>query len=646
MSKGKILITEDNRSVAESIKRMVISLGYQVAAIVVSGFEAIEFAKKNNIDLILMDINLEGEMDGIEAAQIINKEFDNPIIFLTAFSDEKTMKRAMEAGPYGYILKPFELNTLKTTLEIALYKNKTERKIKESELWWKSAFDSIEECIIMTTKEGYINYINFAGEKTLGYTLKECKGLNYENLLRIYKRVLDEYFICAIQDHESNPQDLLNSKWLIDRNNKHIPIEETVSDIKDSNNNFLGKVITIKDITQKRESQLAVATARNFYISLLEDFPVPIWRANTEGVFNYFNRTWLELTGNNISQEVLTSWLERMHEEDREDFIVLFNSAFEKRERFDYEFRILNKGKKYSWIYAVGTPFNDLHKKFGGFLFAGIDMTKRKVLEKELRTAITKVEIASKAKSEFIANMSHEIRTPLNGIVGLTELMFDTKLDMEQKEYLEMVKQSSDVLLNLLNNLLNQSKLEAGKEIIQESKYELNEIVDEIWNPIAFQASQKNIIANKKYNFNFDRKILADKIKIQQIISNLLSNALKFTEKGNIELSITSESEIEYSDKESTLFNLHIVVKDTGIGIPKNQHERIFDTFTQVDSSFTKKYAGVGLGLCIVKTLVQLFNGKIWIESEPGVGSEFHVLLVLKYANEVISFNETVINKP
>jgi len=458
--------------------------------------------------------------------------------------------------------------------------------------------------------------------------------------------VLDEYFICAIQDHESNPQDLLNSKWLIDRNNKHIPIEETVSDIKDSNNNFLGKVITIKDITQKRESQLAVATARNFYISLLEDFPVPIWRANTEGVFNYFNRTWLELTGNNISQEVLTSWLERMHEEDREDFIVLFNSAFEKRERFDYEFRILNKGKKYSWIYAVGTPFSDLHKKFGGFLFAGIDMTKRKVLEKELRTAITKVEIASKAKSEFIANMSHEIRTPLNGIVGLTELMFDTKLDMEQKEYLEMVKQSSDVLLNLLNNLLNQSKLEAGKEIIQESKYELNEIVDEIWNPIAFQASQKNIIANKKYNFNFDRKILADKIKIQQIISNLLSNALKFTEKGNIELSITSESEIEDSDKESTLFNLHIVVKDTGIGIPKNQHERIFDTFTQVDSSFTKKYAGVGLGLCIVKTLVQLFNGKIWIESEPGVGSEFHVLLVLKYANEVINFNETVINKP
>ncbi|MBU0474452.1 MAG: response regulator, partial [Bacteroidetes bacterium] len=636
MSKGKILITEDNSGVAELIKRMVISLGYEIVAIAVSGLEAIEFAKKHKPDLILMDINLKGEMDGIKAAQIINKEFDKPIIFITMFSDEKTTKREIDAGPYGYILKPFELNTLKTTLEIALYKNKTELKIKESELWCKLAFDSIEECIIMTTKEGYINYINYAAENTLGYTLNECIGLNYEDLLNIYKSVPDEYFICAIQDHENNPQDLLNSKWLIDRNNKHIPIEETVSDIKDSNNNFLGKVIILKDMTQKRESQLAIVSARNFYISLLEDFPVPIWRANTEGNFNYFNNTWLEITGKNLSQEIHFGLVERIHEEDRDDFIALFHSAFQKRERFDSEFRILNKENNYSWIYAVGTPFNDLHKKFGGFLFAGIDMTKRKVLEKELRTAITKVEIASKAKSDFIANMSHEIRTPLNGIIGLTELLFETKLSMVQKEYLEMVKHSSDVLLNLLNNLLNQSKLEAGKEIIKETEFILSEIVDDIWNPIAAQASTKKLTTNKKYNFNIDRIILADKIKIQQIISNLLSNAVKFTEKGSIELSITSESEVEYSDKDSRLFNLHIVVKDTGIGIPKDQHERIFDTFTQVDSSYTKKYAGVGLGLCIVKTLVQLFNGKIWIESEPGVGSEFHVILVLKYAEEEI----------
>ncbi|MBU1115617.1 MAG: response regulator [Bacteroidetes bacterium] len=640
MSKGKILITEDNSGVAELIKRMVISLGYEIVAIAVSGLEAIEFAKKHKPDLILMDINLKGEMDGIKAAQIINKEFDKPIIFITMFSDEKTTKREIDAGPYGYILKPFELNTLKTTLEIALYKNKTELKIKESELWCKLAFDSIEECIIMTTKEGYINYINYAAENTLGYTLNECIGLNYEDLLNIYKSVPDEYFICAIQDHENNPQDLLNSKWLIDRNNKHIPIEETVSDIKDSNNNFLGKVIILKDMTQKRESQLAIVSARNFYISLLEDFPVPIWRANTEGNFNYFNNTWLEITGKNLSQEIHFGLVERIHEEDRDDFIALFHSAFQKRERFDSEFRILNKENNYSWIYAVGTPFNDLHKKFGGFLFAGIDMTKRKVLEKELRTAITKVEIASKAKSDFIANMSHEIRTPLNGIIGLTELLFETKLSMVQKEYLEMVKHSSDVLLNLLNNLLNQSKLEAGKEIIKETEFILSEIVDDIWNPIAAQASTKKLTTNKKYNFNIDRIILADKIKIQQIISNLLSNAVKFTEKGSIELSITSESEVEYSDKDSRLFNLHIVVKDTGIGIPKDQHERIFDTFTQVDSSYTKKYAGVGLGLCIVKTLVQLFNGKIWIESEPGVGSEFHVILVLKYAEEEIYNNK------
>jgi len=637
MKKGKILITEDEEIVARVNKRMVTSLGYEVVGIVSNGEDAIKFVKAQKPDLILMDINLSGAMNGIEAAAIINREYDVPIIFLTAYSDDKTISEAIESGPYGYISKPFELTTLRITLDLSLSKSKTERKLRESELWWKSSIDSIDQGIITVTIDGGITYLNSAAEKILGYRLNECIGMNYLDIYKVYKSVPNELFICAMHDSQNNPDELLNSKWFIDRHNKHIPIEETISDIKDGKGNFLGKVIIIKDISQKRESQVEVVAARNFYISLLDDFPVPVWRANADGYFNYFNKTWLNLTGRILEQEISFGWMDLIHGEDRETFQNLFRKSFEKEERFEYEFRLLNNEKEYSWILAVGTPFYELNKKFAGFIFAGLDLSKKKVLEKELRTAINKAEQASSAKSNFISNMSHEIRTPLNGIVGLTELLFDTELNPEQLQYLEMVKQSTDVLLSLLNNLLNQSKMEVGKEFLHESVFVLTDILNEIWNPISVQASLKNIIAERKWEHNFGRKIIGDKVKIQQIVLNLLTNALKFTEAGKIELIIINENEIEMSETKTTLLNLHIIVKDTGIGIPIDQHERIFESFTQVDSSSTKKYAGVGLGLCIVKNLVDLFNGKIWFESKPGFGSEFHVLLILKYAIEETS---------
>jgi hypothetical protein len=519
--------------------------------------------------------------------------------------------------------------------KLSAYKYNAEQIIKESELWWKSAFDSIDQGIITTTNDGCINYMNSVAEIIIGYHLNECIGLNYLDRYKVFKQVTDELFICAIQDPSYNPEEILNSKWLIDRNNKNIPIEDTISDIKDNKGNSLGKIITFKDISQKRKSQLTVVTARNFYISLLEDFPVPVWRANDQGYFNYFNKTWLSLTGRHIEQEIYLGWIGSIHEEDKETFRNLFKAAFDNKERFECEFRLFNCDKNYSWILAVGTPFYDLNKLFAGYIFAGLDLTKKKTLEKELRSTMIKAEAASRAKSNFISNMSHEIRTPLNGIVGLTDLLLDTQLNSEQSEYLGMVKNSSDVLLNLLNNLLDHSKREAGEEILQETIFTLNDIIDDIWNPFSAQVSIKNLVAGKKCDFDMGRKIIGDKVKIQQIILNLLTNALKFTDKGRIDLLFTNDNQNDSSAKTS-YFNLHIIVKDTGIGIPPDYHEKIFESFTQVDSSSTKKYDGVGLGLCIVKNLVKLFDGEIWLKSQLGIGSEFHVLLFLKYATDEI----------
>jgi len=636
MEKEKILIVEDEVISANVFKKIVNSLGYKVVGIAASGLEAIECVQKLKPDLILMDISLNWEMDGIEAAATIRKEYDLPIIFLSAISDQQTINRAMESDPYGYLIKPIEKDALKVTLEIALYKSKSERKIKERELWWKSSLGSIVQGIITTTKDGNINYMNPAAQRILGYSVAQYSGQNYLNIYKVHNNVTEDLFICAIQDTQDNQSELLNSKWLINRNNNNIPIEETISDIKDDKGNFLGKVITFSDISQKREYQLAVVAARNFYVSLLEEFPIPVWRANVLGYFNYFNKTWLAITGRHMEQEIYLGWTELIHDEDKELFKNSFRVAFENKERFECEFRLLNSGKNYGWIFAVGTPFYDINKKFAGYIFAGLDLTKRKVLEKELRSALIKAEVANEAKSNFISNMSHEIRTPMNGIVGLTDLLLDTKLNPAQLEYLGMVKQSSDVLLDLLTNLLDLSKRESGVEVLNESIYNLNDIIDEIWNPFSVQAAKKNLIAERKCEFQFDKKILGDKVKIQQIILNLLTNALKFTEKGSIDLSVFYENQIEYPLVKTSYFNLHIIVKDTGIGIAPDYYEKIFESFTQVDSSSTKKYAGVGLGLCIVKNLIKLFDGQIWLNSQIGIGSEFHVILVLKHASKEI----------
>lgn len=531
---------------------------------------------------------------------------------------------------------------IKSKIDSTVKKEKiAARKKVASERWWKFSLNTIEQGIIITKEDGSIWHINTAAEKILGTVLEECKGQNYLDVYKVYKNMSDEDFICTIQDPDLVPEILTNNNWLIDCNNNHIPIEETVTEITDENNNFIGKIITIKNVSKKRKNQLAVVSSRNFYISLLEDFPVPVWRANAEGYFNYFNKTWLDITGRNLEHEIHFGWLDGIHPEEKMSVKNVFESSFAKKERFECEFRLLNKEQKYNWIFTVGTPFNDVHKKFGGYILAGIDLTKKKILEKELWNTMIKAEAASRAKSTFIANMSHEIRTPLNGIVGLTDLLFDTALSPDQHQYLEMVKQSSKVLLELLNNLIDQSKLEVGKLSVQESVFSLNEIIDEIWESFATQAEHKNIIAEKRFYFDTKNKFIGDKVKMQQIVTNLLTNALKFTDEGKIDLQFFSESIVKTDTTQLSNHYLHIVVKDTGIGIPDDQHERIFESFTQVDSSSTKKYPGAGLGLSIVKNLVELFHGKIWFESKEGVGSEFHVLLALDYVKEI---NATQLN--
>ncbi|MEO7156738.1 MAG: response regulator, partial [Vicinamibacterales bacterium] len=291
-----------------------------------------------------------------------------------------------------------------------------------------------------------------------------------------------------------------------------------------------------------------------------------------------------------------------------------------------YELTCVRKdGSGFPAVVSV-TALRDGQDVIIGYLLIGIDNTARQQVEAE-RQARDVAEAANRAKSEFLANMSHEIRTPMNGVIGMTDLVLDTDLTVEQRENLEIVKSSADALLTVINDILDFSKIEAGRFELESIDFNLRDAVGETANAMAFRAHEKGLELVVDIHSAVPQTIRGDPGRLRQILVNLLGNAIKFTHQGEVVLQVTSE------ETTAAEVVLRFSITDTGIGIALDRQQRVFEAFTQADGSMTRAYGGTGLGLTISSQLAQLMGGRLSVDSEPGEGSTFHFTATFAAAN-------------
>ena len=328
------------------------------------------------------------------------------------------------------------------------------------------------------------------------------------------------------------------------------------------------------------------------------------------------------------SQSML--WISMVPEEDKQKVLEQVRQALSGKNPSPIEHRIIKKDGTLRWV--ISRIILRFDKEGNLAAYEGVigDITERKQAEALLLDSRKQAEAANKAKSQFLANMSHEIRTPMNAVIGFSELLENTTLNRTQKDYVDTIRESSQMLMLLINDILDVSKIEAGELKLEDIDFDLPYLLKSVIKMNSARMEKKNVKLLCSIDEGMPQSYKGDPTRIRQILVNLISNAIKFTEKGEINVSVKAGEGSSVASGGRR--NLQFSVKDTGIGIPKEQHQRIFEAFEQADATTTRKYGGTGLGLTISKTLVAMMGGKIWIESTPGVGSEFFFTLNLEEA--------------
>ncbi len=499
------------------------------------------------------------------------------------------------------------------TVEEITERKRAEEALRESEERFRRLFEEAPVAYHEIDREGIVRRVNRAECALLGFEPSEILGKPIWEFVAPEEREISR---AAVRRKTREEQPLAPFvRECIRRDGTRLTVEIHENVIRDANSTLVGIRSALLDISERKRAEQAQKESEARFRLLFANNPLPSWLYDLETLrFLEVNDAAISHYGYSRNEFLQMRITDIRPPEDR---VRLIQHLKEARPTHQYsgQWRHGLKDGRIINVEIVSHTLELGERKVA--LVVAQDITERKRAEAELEKAKEAAEIASRAKSEFVANMSHEIRTPMNGILGMTELALDTELNGQQREYLEMVKASADSLLTVINHILDFSKIEAGRLDLDSIEFSLRDNLDDTLKALALQAQQKGLELACHVRPEVPDIVEGDPGRLRQIVVNLVGNAIKFTERGEVAVHV----ETELRDGEG--IRLLFTITDTGIGIAPEKQRLVFEAFTQADSSTTRKYGGTGLGLAITKQLVERMSGRIWIESVVGQGSTF-----------------------
>lgn len=517
--------------------------------------------------------------------------------------------------------KPYQYIAIRT--EVTERKRLAE-KIEISEKQYRTAVNSLKEVIFRTDASGNWTFLNPAWTEITGFPIEDSLGKCHLDF--IYEKdalVAQQGFEVFIKGNDNYTKHQTRYRTT---SGGYRWLDTYAQIVKDEEGKVIGLTGRLNDITEQRQASAQLRENFSFIDALFESIPLPVYLKDAQGKYERLNKAFCKLFSIRAEDYVGKTVHDLLNEKDADLQSALDRLLMDNGGTQLYEALLELPGQgEFDALYskaALNKPDGTLR----GLVGTIVDISDQKTAERALLQAKKAAESASVSKSNFLANMSHEIRTPMNSIIGMTQLVLDTPLDKHQREYLDIVNASADALLDIINDILDFSKIEAGKMSIEAIPFDLRRLILDTLRSLSLRAQEKNLELALDIDPKIPQQMLGDPGRIRQVLLNLIGNAIKFTNQGEVVVS----AQIMTSDfLDAKKLKVNIMIKDTGIGIPMQMQDKIFEAFIQEDGSTTRKFGGTGLGLSITKSLVNMMGGDISLESETSKGSLFSVTLSL-----------------